>query len=330
MKTILFVAGESERYYFEPFVDACSEEKVRLLLLDPLRFPEEASFSARQGDDGNVEGEIDLIHLNGPYVGKQAEISLATIDVAWYLREGIKDQNRPTDLESRFTYNETRQALRALFSVMSCRWVNERETVERVTSNKLLQQTKAIRCGLQVPRTIVSNQPNRVVGFSDPQEGLLLKSLGYIKLDEEGRLALYSERFSHEELSENPSAIQACPVFAQEYVQKHCEHRVMVIGSQILACRIDSQASEKTRVDWRHYDFEHVEHRAITLPREVQEKLLSFMTSIDLRYGAIDMVETPEGDFVFLEVNPSGQWGWLTDIAKLPVPQAVASMLETI
>ena len=54
------------------------------------------------------------------------------------------------------------------------------------------------------------------------------------------------------------------------------------------------------------------------------------MEGVDLRYGAIDLIETPDGEFVFLEVNPSGQWGWIADLGGLPIPEAVADMLETM
>lgn len=60
------------------------------------------------------------------------------------------------------------------------------------------------------------------------------------------------------------------------------------------------------------------------------KNLLRFMSSIDLRYGAIDLIETPNGEFVFLEVNPSGQWGWITTLAHLPVAEAVAKMLISL
>ena len=169
-----------------------------------------------------------------------------------------------------------------------------------------------------------------MTNFSDPEEGLLLKSIGYIKLDEEGRKFLYSQRFSHSEIVESAEAIRRCPIFCQEYVQKLYEYRVMVIGNRVLACRIDSQASEKTKVDWRHYDFENVEHSPVELPLGIQENLLRFMKMIGLQYGAIDLIETPKREFVFLEVNPSGQWGWIADFARLPIPEAVVEMLETL
>lgn len=53
------------------------------------------------------------------------------------------------------------------------------------------------------------------------------------------------------------------------------------------------------------------------------------LVGFDERISAIDLIETPQGEFVFLEVNPSGQWGWIADLAGLPIPEAVADMLES-
>jgi glutathione synthase/RimK-type ligase-like ATP-grasp enzyme len=70
-------------------------------------------------------------------------------------------------------------------------------------------------------------------------------------------------------------------------------------------------------------------HVQVELPKAIQRKLLCFMKRAGLQYGAIDLIETPGGDFVFLEVNPSGQWEWIVVLAGLPIPQAVADMLAT-
>lgn len=104
----------------------------------------------------------------------------------------------------------------------------------------------------------------------------------------------------------------------------------MAIGNRVLSCRIDSQASERTKIDWRHYDLDRVEHLEVELPRSVSNSILRFMQRVNLRYGAIDLIETTGGEFVFLEVNPSGQWGWIADLAGLPIADAVADMLDDL
>lgn len=325
MKKALFVAGASEYYYFKPFIGACKERGVEVYLLDSARFPKDATLSVSLDVDGKLEGYVDVLKCEES-PGAEIHLDIQDIHVAWSVRAS-RPGHKPRSLETRFARNESIGAIRALLSVLPCPWINREENIDVLTSNKLYQQLVAQRCGLRVPRTLISNNPSQVVAFSDPKDGLLLKSIGYINLDKEGRNALYSERFAHNEIESSSAAIRICPVFSQEYVQKRYEYRVMAIGNRILSCRIDSQASEKTKIDWRHYDLEKVAHVPMELPHEIQQKILCFMQAIKLQYGALDFIETPEGEFVFLEINPSGQWGWIADLTGLPIPQAVAEML---
>lgn len=330
MKNVLFVAGLSERYYYDVFAASCIENGLSVYVFDPGRIPNQATMHMSLDDSGSVFGFIDVFK----YVGQElveARLQIREIDVAWYLRENSDDEEETdTSLEIRFAKNESRRAFLSFIAVLDCKWVNRKESIARVSSNKLYQQQIAQRCGLKTPQTIISNDPESVAVFSAEENGLLLKTLGYMKLDALGNDFLYSERFSHEELVGSYEAIQACPVFAQQYVEKRYEYRVMVIGNQVLACRIDSQASPMTRTDWRHYDFDNVEHVRVELPNEIQACLINFMHELELNYGAIDLIETPEGNYVFLEVNPCGQWGWIEHYAGLGIPQAVASMLKLL
>lgn len=328
MKNVLFITSLSEGYYYDPFIAPCLEAGLSVYIFDPGRIPDRASICMTLDESGAVLGFIDVLRC----VEKElieTRLQIQEIDVAWYVREsgdGIEEVDLP--LEKRFAENESRRAFLSFLSVLECRWVNRKENIARVSSNKLYQQQIAQRCGLRTPQTLVSNDPKSVIAFSEKEKGLLLKTLGYMKLDAAGNDFLYSERFSHEELATSPDAIRACPIFTQEYIEKRYEYRVMVIGTQVLACRIDSQASLMTKIDWRHYDFDNVEHVRAELPIEVQQSLRRFMREIDLNYGAIDLIETPGGDFIFLEVNPCGQWGWIEHYAGLSIPQAVVSMLK--
>jgi glutathione synthase/RimK-type ligase-like ATP-grasp enzyme len=329
MSTVLFIASVGQRYYYDAFAAACRKKGHRVYLLDPKRLPHRMTLSVAMDESGTISGFIDVLEHCGSDL-KDARIPIQDVEVAWYLREDPQQDKPNASLESRFAESESHCAVTSLLSVLDCKWVNHKEVIRRVSSNKLYQQKIAHQCGLTIPKTLVGNDPRAVERMSGGAGGLLLKTLGSIQLDEEGCYFLYSERFSHEELLEGADAIRAAPVYAQEYIEKRYEYRVMVIGTRVLACRIDSQASPQTTVDWRHYDFEHVEHIRADLPGSVARDLVAFMNAIDLRYGAIDLIETRSDDFVFLEVNPSGQWGWIEHYSKLGIPEAVAEMIGEV
>lgn len=325
MKTVLLITDRSESYYYAKFLDACASLPLNCYILDIAGFPAETTIAIKLDSANWLTGVIDVFVWP---LSSQKSIDVTSIDVAWYLRASkTQAPSFMSEIEKRFTQSEADAALRSLCSTLDCTWINRKETIELVESNKLYQQLVAQRSGLSTPETLITNNPNQLQAFAMERKKLLLKTIGYTYLDDAGRYAIYSQLFDQSEISSSSKAIRSCPVFSQHYIEKCFEYRVMAIGEKVLACRIDSQASVATRIDWRHYDFENVKHVSSDLPKSIQKAIMTFMNSVGLRYGAIDMVETPEGEFIFLEINPSGQWEWISRLAGLPIPEAVAEML---
>lgn len=328
MKTVLLITSLCEKYYYEAFLKASEGREVTIYLFLVDEFPVNSSLWFELSE-GKISGETTAYkYLNGN-LNKEI-INIDEIDIAWYLRpQKPVPLNAQSELEARFTLNESKAALDMLYSALRCRWIARKEIVSFLEENKFYQQMIAHECGLVVPQTLVSNDSHRVIAFSSNEEKLVLKTLGFTELSEKGNLFIYSQLFDKKEMENRAQGISSCPVFCQKYIPKKFEYRVMVIGKKVLACRIDSQASEKTKHDWRHYDFDKVAHLQVDLPSEVCGKLLAFMRKIDLQYGAIDLIETPSNDFVFLEINPSGQWEWIHVLAGLDIPTAVVDMFVT-
>ena len=327
MKNVLLISDQSQEYYYSPFIAPCVEMGVRLLLFQPALFPVSARVSVCMNDK-EVTGAIEVTDL---VTGRSVLCPLDSIDCAWYLRPKRPSISTAlTKRERNFATIESEASLDALWSLLPCRWVNKKTTISQIESNKILQQAIAKSCGLSIPATIISNSSDDIDIFSGERGSLLLKSMSCALIDDNNGLFIYSNIFDKDEILENEAAIRNCPIFAQYYIEKKYEYRIMIIGDEVLSCQIDSQSSVKTRIDWRHYDFERVSHKSIQIPENIKLKLLEFMRRIDLHFGAIDMIETPDHEFVFLEINPSGQWDWIARLAALPIPLAVAKMLVSL
>src|SRR5436309_7528794 len=89
---------------------------------------------------------------------------------------------------------------------------------------------------------------------------------------------------------------------------------------------MDSQADEKSRLDWRGGD---PDHEIFTLPEQVEASIHRLMNSFGLNFASLDMIVTPEGEFVFLELNPNGQWLWLELELGVPLVASMADLLTT-
>lgn len=136
---------------------------------------------------------------------------------------------------------------------------------------------------------------------------------------------VFTQRVDLDDLDEE--AIRAAPAIYQPEVDKAFEVRATIVGDVVLGCQIDSTASERTSLDWRHYDFDVVAHRAIDVPETVSRPLLALCRSHGLRYGAADLIVSPDGSWTFLELNPNGQWGWIEEQAGIPVDEHLAREL---
>jgi glutathione synthase/RimK-type ligase-like ATP-grasp enzyme len=111
-------------------------------------------------------------------------------------------------------------------------------------------------------------------------------------------------------------------------LSKALELRVTVVGHRVMTAALDSQVSARAAHDWRRDGQRMVQDwRPYQLPVEIEEKILRLMDYFSLNYGAIDIILTPDGRHVFLELNPSGEFFWLEQTPGLPISNAIAELL---
>lgn len=51
------------------------------------------------------------------------------------------------------------------------------------------------------------------------------------------------------------------------------------------------------------------------------------MRHVGLNYGCIDMIVTPNGEYVFLEINPSGQWYFVQMKTNMDIASAIVDLI---
>jgi hypothetical protein len=98
-----------------------------------------------------------------------------------------------------------------------------------------------------------------------------------------------------------------------------------VVGQEFFAVAIHAD-SPQARRDWRS-DYGSLRYEPVTIPDDVRVAVSALLARLDLPFGAFDFVVTPECQWVFLEVNPNGQWGWIEDQTGLPITIAIADHL---
>ena len=225
---------------------------------------------------------------------------------------------------------EYRTFLWSLYTTLDAFWINPPVTLRLIEHNKLYQIKTAAEAGLNVPDTIIANSPSELAQFARSKDGrVAIKTIHPSVIDSgvaRGKF-IYTNVVSVEEIEKHRDEIKVAPVFAQEYIEKELELRVTIVGNNVFPCAIYSQSSKRTLHDWRRYDFQNVKHEKYDLPEKIKKALLSLMRKWRLIYGAVDMILTPDGTYVFLEVNPSGQWEWIEVLTGMPISRSIAELL---
>jgi hypothetical protein len=112
--------------------------------------------------------------------------------------------------------------------------------------------------------------------------------------------------------------------FRNGYPKKY-DVRLTVVGDRFFAVAIHTD-SGNAYIDWRS-DYSSLRYESIDTPDDVHDAVIALLNRLGLPFGAFDFVVTPEGEWVFLEVNPNGQWGWIEDRTGLPITSAMVDLL---
>lgn len=251
--------------------------------------------------------------------GRATDLTGAT--AVWWRRPQLVDVGGIVDDDARgFAYGEWHEALGGLHEVLVCPWMNS-PPLDAAASHKSTQLGVARALGLRIPRTLLTSDPGEARAFVD-QVGT--GSTVY-------KIFAATERVWRETRRLRPAdldlldTLRLAPVIFQEFVPAAADIRVTVVGDQVFPLAIDSSGTGYD-ADFRLH-MERARTSATELPDDVAGRLRALMQRLGLVYGAIDLRLTPEGEYVFLEVNPAGEFLFAEHGSGLPITDAVAGWL---
>jgi glutathione synthase/RimK-type ligase-like ATP-grasp enzyme len=266
----------------------------------------------------NILFEIDGNGRPSEIVVGPRTLRLQDVRAVWYRRALQPNPDRALPIhERRFVAGELRHLFTALALNIDGVWVNPIHNVS-VAEHKLLQLQIARRIGLKVPRTLVSRDVARLREFArDNKAGTICKPIFHgLYFDGESRFSAYTRRIEPDDLDEE--AASACPILLQEEIPRSADIRATIIGPH---CFVAEIKSDDRIIDWRD-PCSAVRYAISHLDGEIEQKCREVLRHFGLVYGAFDLIRTPNGELVFLEVNPTGEWAWLEDRLGFPMRDA--------
>lgn len=221
--------------------------------------------------------------------------------------------------DARFAAAQVRHGLGGtLYALAGPLWVNH-PLHNAAADYKPAQLAVAQRLGLKVPPTLVTNDPEAARSFVSDHGQVLFKTLRWTPYQRDGvSVTGWADLVTAGEIDES---VALAPHLFQAVVDKVADLRVLVVGREVFAVRIESGL-----LDWRK-DYSALSYRVVHLPDRVERGLLAYLDHFGLVSGSFDLAVDKAGDLWWLELNPNGQWGWLEESTGLAMSAAFAELL---
>lgn len=195
-----------------------------------------------------------------------------------------------------------------------------------VNKFEILQKAEAI--GLKIPDTMVTSSKKELLSFLKKHQSIITKSNSEVifKTKENISIISYTKRINLNEanlLSETFSS----SLFQSE-VKKKYELRIFFLDDTFYPMAIFSQLDNQTSIDFRVYN-KSIPNRTVPylLPNNISDKLLQLMHECNYNTGSIDMIVTSDNEYVFLEVNPVGQFDMVSFPCNYNLQKRIADKL---
>ncbi len=326
IKQILIITNSND-LHADLVIDRLLDKRARFFRLNLDEFPSDYEIEMQYGD-GMPNGILSRLPT-------RTSISTAEVGAIWTRKAGefrfSSDDLGPQ--EHAYAKAETEHILTSVLLTIEGYWMNHPLAI-RNSMWKGEQLRRAARIGFKVPPSLATTCGDAVRRFrSDVGGEIIFKplsspDLGADQVEFEDRVVpglattLISE--AHEEMLDS---LRVVPGFFQQLIPKRYELRVTVIGQRVFAASIHSQDDDRTRIDYRDFSAE-IRYEAVELPADIEHRCRELVHSYGLMFGALDLILTPSGDYVFLENNPAGQFLFVEQLVpELRMLDAVADCL---
>ena len=308
---ILIISSEKD-VHAQAATSALSDMGSDYRILDLSEFPQSMELGISMSSAGEDQFAVRFAD------GKRLDMEEVT--AVWWRRPqpfGLP-QNLNDPVHRQFAMQESDLAFKGLWQTSKALWVNG-VNEDAAASNKPWQLQVAKEIGLRIPQTLITNSPEDAERFIT-QNGSKFIFKAFLA----NALAWRETRLVREEEKKLLHLVRVAPVIFQRYVEARADLRVTVIGERIYAAAAETDAGDyeqdvrmNPKIPWSVHD----------LPDDIAAKLLELMRRLELQYGAIDLRLTPEGEYVFLEINPAGQFLFIQNATGLEIAKGLASHL---
>lgn len=253
-------------------------------------------------------------------IGKQEYLINNNLKAVYFRAPVFLRSNKAYAVEEQLYRSQWNAFIKNLIVFRNAHWINYPPNTYE-SENKVYQLQVAKRVGLDVPKTFVANYD---IDGIDENEQYIVKSIDTaLFYDEQVEMFAYSEIVSGKMLKQ--AELRQAPIIIQELLKDKLDIRVTVVGNNLFPVAI-SENGHNISGDWRKNDKDKLQYIPVELPGKIAFKLKEMMSTLGLTFGGIDLALS-NGKYYFIEVNPTGEWGWLVYSAKIDIHKTIAREL---
>jgi ATP-GRASP peptide maturase of grasp-with-spasm system len=197
---------------------------------------------------------------------------------------------------------------------------------ELSTPNKLLFLEQATKVGLSVPATLITSYKEELLNFKAIHKNIITKPIQDVfSIRHEG---YFYTSYTNEvtDLEIEPTENTFFPALFQQKIDKKYELRVFYLAGNCYTMAIFSQTNDEAKLDFR-INPKNIREVPFKLPNEIANKIQTLMQNLNLNTGSIDLIVTTNKEYIFLEINPVGQFGMVSFPCNYHLENKVAHFL---
>lgn len=263
----------------------------------------------------------------GSLKGSHRDVDLSTVRAVWHRKPApVSIHPGLTEAEGKWAAAEATAGLGGLLAALpDAHWVNHPDR-NKAADHKPRQLALADACGLAVPESLLTNDPEQARNFChlNRDAGVIYKPLTGGPGHWDGKaVALWADTVTADQITDGVA--RTSHLFQ---VRVPCAYavRLTVVGRHLFAVRIHTPDKSNV-VDWRTVH-DQLTYARIDVPDAVADGMHKLMKIFGLVYAASDWIVTPDGVWTFIgDLNPNGQWAWLESKADVPISAALAEEL---
>ena len=303
---MILIIGSADEFHSKYVHDVLLQKGEDAEYWDTRKYPFEnrINWYTTSGENiGNIQvkdNKIDFKDIKSVYWRWQY-----TIDIC-------KELNMNVDAYTNYVMNyEISSTITSLYHALKCNWVNSVKAIS-LHKTKAYQLYMLAQNGFRVPKTLISNDGEEICRFAEENNyDLIYKPV---------QGGCHTSILSKDDLS--AARLKNLKTGAVQFQEKldGTDIRVYGIGSKIFAAEIRAKT-----VDFR--SDKEAKIVPVKLPKDIEKQCRKIMKMFNLKFTGIDIKTKSNGEYVFIEANPSPMFVGFERQSGYPITETLCDLL---